>query len=109
MGPYGRQYLEIAADRIFLSACGNHCRIFHFQKAGEWKICGKFPGLLVGVYTGGTPNLASLKMMLDVDANTYILTHTYDLMIGVFYLAFLMTIGQKMFHRFLPKFPIPSR
>jgi len=68
-----------------------------------WKIS----GLLVGVYTGGTPNLASLKLMLDVDANTYILTHTYDLVIGVFYLAFLMTIGQKLFHRFLPKFPIP--
>lgn len=68
-----------------------------------WKVS----GLLVGVYTGGTPNLASLKMMLDVDANTYILTHTYDLVIGVFYLAFLMTIGQKIFHRFLPKFPIP--
>lgn len=68
-----------------------------------WKVS----GLLVGVYTGGTPNLASLKLMLDVDANTYILTHTYDLVIGVFYLAFLMTIGQKMFHRFLPKFPIP--
>jgi len=68
-----------------------------------WKVS----GLLVGVYTGGTPNLASLKLMLDVDANTYILTHTYDLVIGVFYLAFLMTIGQKLFHRFLPKFPIP--
>lgn len=67
-----------------------------------WKVS----GLLVGVYTGGTPNLASLKMMLDVDAETYILTHTYDLVIGVFYLAFLMTIGQKLFHRFLPKFPI---
>ncbi|PKP53904.1 MAG: hypothetical protein CVT92_01705 [Bacteroidetes bacterium HGW-Bacteroidetes-1] len=67
-----------------------------------WKVS----GLLIGVYTGGTPNLASLKMMLDVDANTYILTHTYDLIIGVFYLTFLMTIGQKMFHRFLPKYPL---
>jgi uncharacterized membrane protein len=79
---------------------------FIFKDVGMkdlWKIS----GLLIGVYTGGTPNLASLKMMLDVDANTYILTHTYDLIIGVFYLAFLMTVGQKIFHRFLPKFPIP--
>ncbi|PKP39820.1 MAG: hypothetical protein CVT98_00395, partial [Bacteroidetes bacterium HGW-Bacteroidetes-15] len=67
-----------------------------------WKIS----GLLIGVYTGGTPNLASLKMMLDVDANTYILTHTYDLVVGVVYLAFLMTIGQRFFHKFLPKFPV---
>lgn len=79
---------------------------FIFQGKGMpdlWKVS----GLLIGVYTGGTPNLASLKLMLDVDANTYILTHTYDLVIGVFYLAFLMTIGQKLFHRFLPEFPIP--
>jgi uncharacterized membrane protein len=79
---------------------------FIFQDKGIndlWKLA----GLLIGVYTGGTPNLASLKMMLDVDADTYILTHTYDLIVGVFYLAFLMTIGQRLFHRFLPKFPIP--
>jgi uncharacterized membrane protein len=68
-----------------------------------WKVS----GLLVGVYTGGTPNLASLKMVLDVDADTYILTHTYDLVIGVFYLAFLISVGKTIFHRFLPKFPIP--
>jgi len=68
-----------------------------------WKVS----GLLVGVYTGGTPNLASLKMVLDVDADTYILTHTYDLIIGVFYLTFLISVGKTLFHRFLPKFPIP--
>lgn len=69
-----------------------------------WKIA----GLLVGVYTGGTPNLASLKLMLDVDANTYILTHTYDLLIGVFYLGFLISLGKKFFNRFLPPFTINS-
>lgn len=67
-----------------------------------WKVS----GMLIGVYTGGTPNLASLKMMLDVDPELYILTHTYDLVIGVFYLAFLITIGKKLFQRFLPPFPI---
>lgn len=78
---------------------------FIFNGAGIkdlWKIS----GMLIGVYTGGTPNMASIKLMLEVDADIYILTHTYDLIIGVFYLAFLMTVGQKMFHRFLPKFPI---
>jgi uncharacterized membrane protein len=79
---------------------------FIFQGRGM-KDLWKLAGMLIGVYTGGTPNLASLKMMLDVDADIYILTHTYDLIVGVFYLAFLMTIGQKLFHRFLPKFPIP--
>jgi uncharacterized membrane protein len=77
---------------------------FIFDQNGTeemWKVS----GMLVGVYTGGTPNLASLKIMLDVDANTYILTHTYDLIIGLVYLAFLITIGQKIFLRFLPAHP----
>jgi len=67
-----------------------------------WKVA----GMLVGVYTGGTPNLAALKMMLNVDADTYILTHTYDLVVGIFYQAFLMTFGQKIIRWFLPKFPV---
>jgi uncharacterized membrane protein len=76
--------------------------IFHSSGIPDfWKIS----GLLVGVYTGGTPNLASLKMMLDVDPNTYILTHTYDLIIGVFYLSFLVSIGKKLFNKFLPPYP----
>lgn len=66
-----------------------------------WKVA----GMLIGVYTGGTPNLASIKMALDVDPEIYILTHTYDLVVGVFYLAFLISIGQRVFHKFLPKFP----
>jgi uncharacterized membrane protein len=80
---------------------------FIFRESGIkdlWKVS----GLLIGVYTGGTPNLASLKMMLDVDANTYILTHTYDLIIGVFYLSFLLSVGKKFFQSFLTKFPFPT-
>ncbi|NJM15595.1 MAG: DUF819 family protein [Bacteroidales bacterium] len=58
-----------------------------------WKV----GGMLVGLYTGGTPNLASLKIMLDVDANTYILTHTYDTLVSAVYLLFLITFGKNMF------------
>lgn len=65
-----------------------------------WKIS----GMLVGVYTGGTPNLASLKMMLGVDSDTYILTHTYDMVISTVFLTFLMTVGQRFFLLFLPKY-----
>lgn len=79
---------------------------FFVFRSSETKDLWKIAGMLIGVYTGGTPNLASLKMMLEVDANTYILTHTYDLVVGVVYLAFLMTLGQKIFRKFLPKFPL---
>ena len=65
-----------------------------------WKV----GGLLIGVYTGGTPNLAALKIMLDVDNGVYIITHTYDMIIGAGYFFLLITIGQKLFNYVLPKF-----
>ena len=44
-------------------------------------------------------------MMLNVDADTYILTQHTTLSLA-FYLAFLMTFGQKIIRWFLPKFPV---
>jgi uncharacterized membrane protein len=76
---------------------------FIFKSHGltdTWKIS----GMLIGVYTGGTPNLASLKLMLNVDHETYLLAHTYDMAVSVVYLVFLMTIGQRFFHFLLRPF-----
>jgi uncharacterized membrane protein len=64
----------------------------------------KVAGMLVGVYTGGTPNLAAIGSALQVSPNIFILTHTYDLIIGSVALLFLMTIAQRVFHIFLPRF-----
>jgi len=75
--------------------------LFHTDDiANLWKV----GGLLIGVYTGGTPNLAALKIMLNVDNDTYIITHAYDMIIGAGYFFFLITIGQKIFGYVLPKF-----
>ena len=71
--------------------------IFNDNQTGFEKIA----GLLVGVYTGGTPNLASLKIALDVNAETYIFVHTFDMIISFFYLVFLMSVGIKVFRFFL--------
>lgn len=65
----------------------------------------KIAGMLVGLYTGGTPNLASLKQLLGVDAETYIMTHTYDTAVGVVYLFFIITIGKNLFRKFLLPYP----
>lgn len=66
----------------------------------------KVAGMLVGVYTGGTPNLAAIGNALKVNPNVFILTHTYDLIAGSIALIFLMTIAQRVFHIFLPKFQV---
>jgi uncharacterized membrane protein len=69
----------------------------------------KVTGMLVGVYTGGTPNLAVIGTALEVTPETFILTHTYDLIIGSFALLFLMTIAQRLFNTFLPRFNLIRR
>ena len=73
--------------------------IFNDNQTGFNKIA----GLLVGVYTGGTPNLASLKIALNVDAETYIFVHTFDMIISFVYLVFLMAFGIKWFRMFLKR------
>ena len=75
--------------------------IFWGDKIPEnWKVA----GMLVGVYTGGTPNLASIKTALDVSSETYILVHTYDTIISALFILFFISIGQKVYSWFLPKF-----
>lgn len=48
--------------------------------------------------------MAAIGAALDIDANTFILTHTYDMVVGAICLLFLMTIAQRIFNKFLPSF-----
>jgi uncharacterized membrane protein len=74
--------------------------LFHDKLEDSWKIA----GMMTGVYSGGTPNLASIQKALDVNNLTYILTHTYDLVIGAVFLLFVISIGQRVLLRFLPAY-----
>jgi uncharacterized membrane protein len=65
-----------------------------------WKVA----GMLVGVYTGGTPNMASLSVALDVDPNLFLMTNTYDIIIGAITLIFFITAGPGVFRAILPPF-----
>ncbi len=66
----------------------------------SWKVA----GMLVGVYTGGTPNLVSLKVALDVDPNLFLMTSTYDMIAGAFTIIFFITAGPRIFRAILPPF-----
>ena len=59
-------------------------------------------GMIVGVYTGGTPNLAAVKMMLGADEGTYLLLNSFDLIVSFLYLTFLMAAGIRLARRVLP-------
>ena len=62
----------------------------------------KVGGMLTGVYTGGTINLAALKTMLGVKEEVYILINSYDILVSFIYLSFLLAIGIRLFRTFLP-------
>ncbi len=64
-------------------------------------------GMLVAIYTGGTPNMAAMKTALNVNNELYILTHTYEVALGAIYLIFILSIAQKVFLLFLPPYKSP--
>ncbi len=65
-------------------------------------------GMAVGLYTGGTPNLAAIKTALNVDSGVYITMHTYDTVISLIYILFFCSVAQRLFNLFLPKFQSKS-
>lgn len=62
----------------------------------------KIGALFTGVYTGGTINLVSLKTMLDVSDETFVILNSYDVVVCFLYLTFLLSFGIKLFRKFLP-------
>ncbi len=62
----------------------------------------KVAGLLAGLYTGGTPNLAAIKTALNVDMNVYLAVHTSDIILSALYLLAVMTIAKPVLRHFLP-------
>ncbi len=65
-----------------------------------WKIA----GLLAGVYTGGTPNLAAIQAALRLEMNSYLAVHTADVMLSGLYLFFLISSGKTLIRKILPAY-----
>lgn len=59
-------------------------------------------GLAVGVYTGGTPNLAAIKTALGVDETRYLVFNAFDTAVGAAYLMFMVTLAPRLAARWLP-------
>jgi uncharacterized membrane protein len=74
--------------------------IFKNVVPDSWKVA----GMLIGVYTGGTPNLVSLKVALGVDPNLFLMTSTYDMIVGAITIIFFITAGPRILRAILPPF-----
>lgn len=65
-----------------------------------WKLAGMFEG----IYTGGTPNFAALKLILNVDADRFVVLFTYDTIVGAFLVLFFVTLAPRIFRAILPRY-----
>lgn len=68
----------------------------------------KIGGMLIGLYTGGSVNLASIALALKVEPNAFIMTNTYDMIVGAVVILFFITAGPAFFRLFLPPFKAPA-
>lgn len=64
----------------------------------------KAAGMLVGVYTGGTPNLLSIGLAVGISDASYILLNAADVVLSGIYLLVLLTIAKPVLSRFMPAY-----
>lgn len=80
---------------------------FHLQDMGVADVW-KLSGMMVGVYTGGTPNLAAIGTALGISNEVFIVLNACDLMLSAMYLVLLLSVAQKVALKFLPSF-VPKK
>lgn len=61
-------------------------------------------GMMIGVYTGGTPNMSAIGLALDVEEEVFILLNSADIVFSGIYFIFLLTVGKRVLGRILPSF-----
>src|SRR5690554_386511 len=61
----------------------------------------KIGGMMVGVYTGGTPNMLSVGKALGVSQEVFVAMNAADVVVGGFFLLFLLSVGQVVFRTLL--------
>jgi len=65
----------------------------------------KIAGMLVGVYTGGTPNMAAIGTALKVKPETFILLNAADMLASFAYLFFILTLAGRLLRHLVPATP----
>ena len=80
----------------------------HIFMASEIEEAWKVSGMLIGVYTGGTPNMSAIGKALGVQDAYFILINSADIVLSGLYFIFLITIGPAVLKLFLPAKPALS-
>ena len=99
-----RKWLKIAKEGMFcmLLACVAIIivtLVLNLCFSGHGDDVAKYSAATVSVYTGGTVNLASIKLAIGMSENDYIAFNTYDAVVSMLYIFFLSTVGRKFFQK----------
>lgn len=70
-------------------------------QSNAWQVS----GMLVGLYTGGTPNMQAIGLALRVPQETIVLLNAADILLGGLYLIFLSSVAHPLLGKVLPSFP----
>ena len=64
----------------------------------------KYAGMIVGLYTGGTPNLMAIGAALSVNDSHIVLANASDVVVGGIYFLLLISVMPKIARKFLKPF-----
>lgn len=67
----------------------------------------KVSGMLVGMYTGGTPNMNAIGLALDTKKHIFPLVNGADIVLGGLYFFFLLSFAKPLLRWILPPYPTP--
>ncbi len=94
LGSYG---LNVVA--VLLSACGAFFLFSAFLPQAD-KLC----AMLIGTYTGGTPNMFAIGHALGAGSEQMLLVQTSDMIAGGIYFFLLVSVLPGLLRRFMPEY-----
>ncbi len=65
----------------------------------------RIAGVLVGIYTGGTANMAAIATAVRLSPELLVMVNSADVLLGGLYFLFLISVGWRLFGKFLPETP----
>ncbi len=77
--------------------------LFYIFRGDGVESSSQMAAMAVGLYTGGTPNLAAIKSALEIPHEQYIMFHSLDTALGGIYILFMLTAGIPFFRFILGK------
>ncbi len=70
----------------------------------SWPEAQMMSGMMVGLYTGGTPNMNAVGRALQVNDSLLSMANTSDILLGGLFLLFLTSVAKPLYRTFLPAY-----